>query len=170
VRTFQGKSATAMRHLPRLAAETPVDKSGPGTVRRKRKETPPHVKHGKPADTEQASAKEAPKKAPAKDDAPTVSALGLTLANISPEMKEKFSLADDSKGVVVVDVAKDSPAAEKGLKAGDVIVEAAQEEIKSAGQVVGKIDDAKKADRKSILLLVERQGDLRCVAVRLDQS
>jgi len=94
----------------------------------------------------------------------------LTLANISPEMKEKFSLADDSKGVVVVDVAKDSPAAEKGLKAGDVIVEAAQEEIKSAGQVVGKIDDAKKAGRKSILLLVERQGDLRFVAVRLDQS
>jgi len=38
------------------------------------------------------------------------------------------------------------------------------------GQVVGKIDDAKKAGRKSILLLVERQGDLRFVAVRLDQS
>ena len=108
--------------------------------------------------------------APAKDDAPTVSALGLTLANISPEMKEKFSLADDSKGVVVVDVAKDSPAAEKGLKPGDVIMEAAQEEIKSATQVVGKIDDAKRAGRKSILLLVERQGDLRFVALRLDQS
>jgi len=168
--TFDGKPVTDMRHLPRLVAETPVDKSVPVTVWRKRKETPLHVKVGKLDETEQVSAKEAPKKAPAKDDAPTVSALGLTLANISPEMKEKFSLADDSKGVVVVDVAKDSPAAEKGLKAGDVIVEAAQEEIKSAGQVVGKIDDAKKAGRKSILLLVERQGDLRFVAVRLDQS
>src|SRR5436309_984888 len=168
--TFDGKPVTDMRHLPRLVAETPVDKSVPVTVRRKRKETPLHVKVGKLDETEQVSAKETPKKAPAKDDAPTVSALGLTLANISPEMKEKFSLADDSKGVVVVDVAKDSPAAEKGLKAGDVIVEAAQEEIKSAGQVVGKIDDAKKAGRKSILLLVERQGDLRFVAVRLDQS
>jgi serine protease Do len=168
--TFDGKPVTDMRHLPRLVAETPVDKSVPVTVWRKRKETPLHVKVGKLDETEQVAAKEPPKKAPAKDDAPTVSALGLTLANISPEMKEKFSLADDSKGVVVVDVAKDSPAAEKGLKAGDVIVEAAQEEIKSAGQVVGKIDDAKKAGRKSILLLVERQGDLRFVAVRLDQS
>src|SRR5213078_3042341 len=167
---FDGKPVTDMRHLPRLVAETPVDKSVPVTVWRKRKETPLHVKVGKLDETEQVAAKETPKKAPAKDDAPTVSALGLTLANISPEMKEKFSLADDSKGVVVVDVAKDSPAAEKGLKAGDVIVEAAQEEIKSAGQVVGKIDDAKKAGRKSILLLVERQGDLRFVAVRLDQS
>src|SRR5207248_2484907 len=149
--TFDGKPVTDMRHLPRLVAETPVDKSVPVTVWRKRKETPLHVKVGKLDETEQVSAKEAPKKAPAKDDAPTVSALGLTLANISPEMKEKFSLADDSKGVVVVDVAKDSPAAEKGLKAGDVIVEAAQEEIKSAGQVVGKIDDAKKAGRNSML-------------------
>jgi len=36
--------------------------------------------------------------------------------------------------------------------------------------VAGKVDDAKKAGRKSILLLVERQGDLRFVALRLDQS
>jgi serine protease Do len=88
---------------------------------------------------------------------------------VTTELKEKFSLADE-KGVVVVDVAKDSPAAEKGLKPGDVIMEASQEEIKSAGQIVGKIDDAKKAGRKSILLLVERQGDLRFIALRLDQG
>jgi serine protease Do len=168
--TFDGKQVEDMRHLPRLVAETPVDKSVPVTVWRKRHETPLHVKVGRLDETEQVAAKEPPKKAPPKDDTGTVSALGLTLANISPEMKEKFSLADDSKGVVVVDVAKDSPAAEKGLKAGDVIVEAAQEEIKSATQVAGKIDDAKRAGRKSILLLVERQGDLRFVAVRLDQS
>jgi serine protease Do len=49
-------------------------------------------------------------------------------------------------------------------------MEASQEEIKSAGQVVSKIDDAKKAGRKSILLLVERQGDLRFIALRLDQG
>ena len=168
--TFDGKAVSDMRHLPRLVAETPVDKTVPVTVWRKRKETPLRVKVGRLDETEQVAAKEPPKKAPTKEDAPTVTALGLTLANISPEMKEKFSLADDSKGVVVVDVAKDSPAAEKGLKPGDVIVEAAQEEIKSATQVAGKVDDAKKAGRKSILLLVERQGDLRFVALRLDQS
>ena len=71
---------------------------------------------------------------------------------------------------VVVDVAKDGPGAEKGLKPGDMIMEAAQEEIKNAIQVAGKIDDAKRSGRKSILLLVERQGDLRFIALRLDQS
>jgi len=168
--SFDGKAVTDMRHLPRLVAETPVDKTVPVTVWRKRKETPLQVKVGRLDETEQVAVKEAPKKAAPKDTAGTITTLGLTLSNISPELKEKFSLADDSKGVVVVDVVKDSPAAEKGLKAGDVIVEAAQEEIKSATQVAGKIDDAKKAGRKSILLLVERQGDLRFIALRLDQS
>jgi S1-C subfamily serine protease len=51
----------------------------------------------------------------------------------------KFSLADGSKGVVVVDVAKDSPAANKGVRAGDLIMEAAQEEVKSPGEVSSKI-------------------------------
>src|SRR5205823_4830656 len=45
--TFDGKPVTDMRHLPRLVAETPVDKSVPVTVWRKRKETPLHVKVGK---------------------------------------------------------------------------------------------------------------------------
>ena len=69
-----------------------------------------------------------------------------------------------------VEVGKDGPGAEKGLKPGDVIMEAAQEEVKSAGQISSKVEDAKKSGRKSILLLVERQGDLRFVAVRLDQG
>jgi serine protease Do len=167
---FNGKPVTDMKQLPRLVAETPVDKSVPVTVWRKRKETPLQVKVGRMQETEQVSAQETKKEKAPKEDKSTVTTLGLTLSNITPELKTKFSLGDDAKGVVVVDVAKDGPAAEKGLKAGDVIMEAAQEEIKSAGQVSGKIEDAKKSGRKSILLLVERQGDLRFVAVRLDQG
>jgi serine protease Do len=99
-----------------------------------------------------------------------VRTLGLTLSSITPELKEKYSIAEDVKGVVVVDVAKDSPAAVKGVRPGDMIMEAAQEEVKNPGEVSSKIDEAKKSGRKSILLLVERQGDLRFVALRLDQG
>jgi serine protease Do len=42
--------------------------------------------------------------------------------------------------------------------------------VKRPQDVSGRIDAEKKAGRKSILLLVERQGDLRFVALRLDQS
>jgi len=171
VLTFDGRPVTEMRQLPRLVAETAVDKTVPVTVWRKRKEVALQVKVGRLEESDQqASAQqEPPKKAP-KDQGVTVTALGLTLSNITPELKEKFSLADDAKGVVVVDVAKDSPAADKGLKAGDVIMEAAQEEVKNPSQISAKIADEKKSGRKSILLLIERQGDLRFVALRIDQS
>jgi len=46
----------------------------------------------------------------------------------------------------------------------------AQQEVKDPGQVTVKIEEAKKAGRKSILLLVDRAGDLRFVALRIDQG
>ncbi len=167
--SFDGKPVPDMRHLPRLVAEEKVGKVVPVKVWRKRQEKTLQVTLGKLDETEKVAAHIPPKDEPAKGADSTVSALGLTLSNITPDLKDKFSLSDD-KGVVVVGVSKDSPAAEKGLKAGDVIMEAAQEEIKTASQVLSKIADAKKTGRKSILLLVERQGDLRFVALRLDQS
>jgi serine protease Do len=169
--TFDGKAVTAMRNLPRLVAETPVDKVVPVTVWRKRAQADLKVKVARLQETETASAEGGDKPAPVPTSrAETVKALGMTLSDVTPELKEKFSLSDDARGVVVVDVAKDSPGGEKGLRAGDVIMEAAQEEVKTASQVAGKVADAKKSGRKSILLLVERQGDLRFVALRLDQS
>ena len=168
--TFDGKPVEDMRHLPRLVAETHVDKSVPVTVWRKKAQTDLKVKVGRLQETETASAETGAKTPAPKSEADTVKALGMTLSDVTPALKEKFSLGDDAKGVVVVDVAKDSASAEKGLRPGDVIMEAAQEEVKSASQVVGKVADAKKSGRKSILLLVERQGDLRFVALRIDQS
>jgi serine protease Do len=167
---FDGKAVVDMKHLPRLVAETAVDKQVHVTVWRKRKEQNLDVKVGKLVETEQVSASEPRRGKAPKEDSDTLTTLGMTLANLTPDLKEKFSLADDAKGVVVVDVTKDGPGAEKGLKAGDVIMEAAQEEVKTTGQVARKVDDAKRSGRKSILLLVERQGDLRFVAIRLDQG
>jgi serine protease Do len=170
VLTFDGKDVTDMRRLPRIVAETPIEKSVKVTVWRKRKEHTFDVKVGELKEEEQQAAL-APTKQPTPGDPPgTVKTLGLSIANLTPELKERFSLAEDSAGVVVVEVAPDSAASEKGMRAGDVIVEVAQEEVKNPGQISAKIDEAKKAGRKSVLLLVDRQGDLRFVALKLDQS
>ena len=99
-----------------------------------------------------------------------VKTLGLTLSGVTPDLKDKYSLGDDAKGVVVIDVAKNSTADDRGVRPGDVIMEAAQEEVRSPQDVSAKVDQAKKSGRKSILLLVERQGDLHFVALRLDRS
>ena len=171
VLSFDGRLVGDMKRLPRLVAETPVDKTVPVTIWRKREETTVQVKIGRleESDQQQASTQESLKKGE-KARPGVVKTLGLTLSSITPELKEKYSLADDSKGVVVVEVAKDSPAAVKGVRAGDMIMEAAQEEVSNPSEVSNRIDEAKKSGRKSILLLVERQGDLRFVAVRLDQG
>jgi serine protease Do len=171
VLSFDGREVGDMRRLPRLVAETPVGKTVDVALWRKRKENIVQVKVGRleESDQQQASAQEGVPKS-GKDESAIVKTLGLTLSGITQDLKEKFSLSDDSKGVVVVDVAKDSAAAAKGVRPGDLIMEAAQEEVNSPSEVSGKIEEAKKSGRKSILLLVERQGDLRFIALRLDQG
>jgi serine protease Do len=169
--SFDGKPVGDMRRLPRLVAETPVDKTVPVTIWRKRGETTLPVKIGRLEESDQqANVQDQPRKGGREPGAGVVRTLGLTLSSVTPELKEKYSIADDVKGVVVVDVATDSPAASKDVRPGDMIMEAAQEEVKNPSEVSRKIDEAKKSGRKSILLLVERQGDLRFVALRLDQG
>ncbi len=172
VLSFDGKPVDDMRHLPRLVAETPVNKQVAVTVWRKRKETSLEVKVGKldEKDQQQANAQAGSGKKDAPVTENVVKTLGLTLSSVTPELKDKFSLSDNAKGVVVVDVAKDSPAAAKGVHPGDLIMEAAQEEVKSPGEIGSRIAEAKKSGRKSILLLVDRQGDLHFIALRLDQG
>ena len=95
----------------------------------------------------------------------SVEALGLKLANITPELRQQFDLNEQLKGVLVTEVAGNSAAAEKGLRPGDVIVEVAQEEVSTPQDVAAKVKAARDANRKTVLLLVDRQGDLRFVAL-----
>ena len=165
VLTFDGKPVIDMRHLPRIVAETPIDKSVKVTVWRKHKELTLDVKVGELKDNvEQASATA---KQPAPAPGTAVKTLGLSVADLTPELRERYQLADDSAGVVVTDIDKDGPAAEKGMRAGDVITEVAQESVKTPADVVKKVDAATKAGRKSVLLLVDRQGDLRFYALKV---
>ncbi len=168
---FDGREVTDIRRLPRLVAETTVGKTVPVEVWRQHQDHVIQVTVGRldEASEKVASAEVAPKGGD-KATAPTVKTLGLTLSPLSTELRQKFSLSDSAKGVVILDVDKDSAAADRGLRAGDVIVEAAQQEVTEPGQIAGKIAAEKKSGRKSILLLIERKGDLRFVAIRLGQS
>ena len=92
--------------------------------------------------------------------------LDRVIAEVTPELKTQLNLAEDAKGVVITNVAEGSPAAEESLKPGDLIVEVGQEEVGSPPEIMAKVDQAKNEGKKSILLLVDRQGDLRFVALR----
>ncbi len=96
-----------------------------------------------------------------------ISGLGVKLAPITQEMKDKFSLGADQKGVVITDVTPNSSAADRGLKAGDVIVEVQQGEVSSPSDVQQKVDTVKKENRKSVLMLIQRQDGLQWVPLSL---
>jgi serine protease Do len=166
---FDGKKVGEMRRLPRVVADTEVGKSVPVEVWRGGKKITLKATVGELAEAaEKVAAKSS---GPAKEGGEhAVDALGLKLSAITPKVAEKFNLGKTTKGVVVTKVEEAGPAAEKGVRAGDVIVEVSQEEVTSPDDISRKVADAKKAGRKSVLLLLEGQGGLRFVAIRIGKS
>jgi serine protease Do len=162
---FNNQDVKEMRSLPRIVADSDVGKSVPVVLWRDGKEvTVQATLDEKPDDVQVAAATKADKGG----EKPTeISGLGLKLAPITQEMKDKFSLGTEQKGVVITDVAPNSSAAERGLKAGDVIVEVQQGEVGSPSEVQKKVDTVKKENRKSVLMLIQRQDGLQWVPLSL---
>ena len=68
--------------------------------------------------------------------------------------------------MVVTEVDPTSPAAQKDVKPGDVIVEVTQTKVRNPQEVRDRVTAIKKSGRKSVLLLLsDAKGGLRFVAV-----
>ncbi len=70
-------------------------------------------------------------------------------------------------GVVVTEIDPDGNAAQKGLKVGDVILEAGGKTVNQPAEVVDVINEAKKAGRKAILLRVKNGEETHYVALAI---
>ncbi|MCK4711628.1 MAG: PDZ domain-containing protein, partial [Marinosulfonomonas sp.] len=109
---------------------------------------------------------------PAVEEAPVApvetDVLGLTVSEMTPELRQQLGLGDSAQGLVIMDVDEASQAFEKGLRAGDVITEAGQQKVATAEDLDARIQDARDAGRKSLLLLVRRAGEPRFVAISLE--
>jgi hypothetical protein len=95
----------------------------------------------------------------------TEKALGLGLATMSNDLRNRYKIKDSVNGVVITSVDDSSDAAEKRLSAGDVIVEAAAQAVASAADVNKRIDQVKMDGKKSILLRISNMDGLRFVAL-----
>jgi len=111
-------------------------------------------------------------KKPAEPDQPvtsTIEQLGLTLQKVTDQLRERYGLSDQGKGVIVTKVAPNSPAAEKQLQAGDVILEVDQKSVTTPQEVTELVTKLQQQKKRSVLLFVERQGDPRFAALRLQK-
>ncbi len=93
------------------------------------------------------------------EDKATVAALGMQLAPAA-------SIPGAGKeGVVVADVDQDGVAAQKGLKVGDVILEAGGQKVTKPSDLKDVISNAKKDGRKAVLLRIKSEQGIRFVAL-----
>ncbi len=90
-----------------------------------------------------------------RDEENSKTALGVSVAPLTPELADRLRAPRNAQGLVVQDVDPDGRAADAGIQAGDIIQEANRQPVKT-------VDDLRAAARRSsdkpLLLLVIRQG------------
>jgi serine protease Do len=165
---FDRKKIDRMRGLPRIVAETPIGKEVEVNIWRRGEQQTVTVTLGElPEEDELAALTEGGADTPTSAQ---IDPLGVTVATITDELRARYELGEAVSGVVIVEVRDGGPAGAESLRAGDVIVEVGQEEVSSPPEVTAKVNQAQQEDKKSVLLLIDRQGDLRFVALRFPEG
>jgi serine protease Do len=95
-------------------------------------------------------------------DGPTI---GVAVATVTPQLRSELGLPGDLEGLAITDVTPGSPAAEAGLRPGDVIVDADGEAITEVTALRGAAAEAEEAG-EPLLLRVFRDGGYAFRAVR----
>ncbi|WP_419911066.1 DegQ family serine endoprotease [Hoeflea sp.] len=158
---FDGQDVEDMRDLPRIVAESPVGKEVEVVIIRKGKEEKISVTLGRLEDGEQLIAQ-----SQQTDEPETATVLGMELSELDDALKEKYEISENVEGVVIVNVVEDSSAAEKRIVAGDVIVEVAQEVVKTPQEVSDRVAKLKDDGRRNALLMIANTiGELRFVTI-----
>jgi serine protease Do len=162
---FDGQEVKESRDLPRLVASMPVGREVEVVVVRNGQELTKTVTLGRLEDGEQKTALATEGNDALQPDA-VAKALGMEFSALSAEARKTFKIKDSVKGVVVTSVDPGSAAADRGLRAGDVIEEVNHQAVEHPGDVAKAIDSAKTDSKKPALLLVSNgDGEVRFVAV-----
>ncbi len=90
--------------------------------------------------------------------------LGVSLADLAPDIAQRFGLAVDS-GALVTEVASKGPAEKAGIKQKDVVTALGSTKIKDAGDLIAALRDYKPGD--SVTLTINRNGEQSNVELTL---
>jgi serine protease Do len=105
----------------------------------------------------------------ASNDAPSAqqSSLGMSLMPLNPAVRRQYELDERVTGVLVASVDPDGEAALKGIREGDVIKRVGTRDVRLPSDVTRDVDEAKRAGRESVLMLVANEDGERFVALRI---
>ncbi|MEX0969717.1 MAG: DegQ family serine endoprotease [Paracoccaceae bacterium] len=160
---FDGLDIASTRELVRRVAEAPVGEEVAVEVMRNGETVQLAVRLGR---LEEAMGDVQPEVSQGNSSAPA-EAYGMSLSMLDNDLRGRFGLESDASGVVITDIETGSEAATKGLRPGDIIVEVNQETVARPSDVVDQIRRASEAGRRTVLMLVRRDGNGRFVALAL---
>lgn len=166
---FNGQNVHEMRELPRLVAESAIDTQATVTYWRDGQKKTAKVDIGELEKAEEegliASADDADE-----DPGLKVESVGLNLKKVTDALRRDYAIPANVDGVAISNVDPQSEAAQKGLFEGDVIVEINQQPVTDPEKAKQAIEDAQKNGRPSVLLLVNREGEVRFLALKLKKD
>ncbi len=160
---FDGREVANTRGLVRAVGNAAVGKAVDVTVFRDGSEESLQVVLGRREDAERKPIVPAL----AKPETTDQETMGMRLTPLTEEVRNQLQLDPNLKGVAVLTVDEGTDAYEKGMRSGDVISEVGQKPVSAPKDVVDALSAARDAGRKSVLMLVRREGAPRFVALAL---
>ncbi len=166
---FDGKPIDKMSELPRVVAETAIDKTVDVVVWRAGQQKTVKLKVAELRDENEKAVASLGSPPPTKDlvKKTQLKDIGVTVVEISDSTREKYTIPTNVRGLVVVEVDELSDSALKGLRPGDVIDEVQQVHIENVADADAALSKAKQGSKATVLLRVTSSGGIRYVAVKM---
>ncbi|HVA35254.1 MAG TPA: DegQ family serine endoprotease [Stellaceae bacterium] len=166
VLNYQGHDIARVRDLPIAVAETPIGQAAALKVWRNGKPLTLQVKIGEmPEKQAQVATTEQPQHGNSAE-------MGLKLSSLTPELRRRARVPKEVRGVIVTEVAPNSPLGAIGVQPGDVIVSINRKPVTTPHEAVHELALAQKEKgaNKTLLLLLNRHGVNEYVALSVQNG
>ena len=170
---INGQDVTAENTLSYIVANTPIGRPVPiELVRNGRRMTLNATVGERPVETALNSSRQ--QDSGERDTTPSAGeqaarqSLGITLSELTPDIRRQLRLSTDIQGVVIAGLSPNSDAARQGLQRGDVILRINHQPTTTATQAAAAVDAARRAGRDTVLVLFQRgAGPARYIGLKL---
>ncbi len=160
---FNGVLINEMKELPKIVAQTEVGKTVNVKVWRNKKEISKKIKLGRLETSEDFKVKKE-KKDPKTTE---IESLKINVRPIEAKDIEERNLSKNTKGLVITEIANDSPI--NYLNVGNIIVEAQKKTIRTIGDLEIAVKQALNSEEKTLLIVIyNNQNQRRYIGVKLD--
>jgi serine protease Do len=161
--SLNGKPVTDANQLTRDVGAIPPGQTVKLEIVRDGKQRQVEVKLGERPDEKETTARAGGQGGDA--DKSSGDVLGVRVQDLTPELAQRARVEPGTKGVVVIDVAPESPASQAGLDPGDVILEVNRQPVASIADYRKVVSKLKKGD--TVLLRVRSGQAVQYVPVKI---